>query len=332
MWSDVERRLLVESYVSKPRPAFTRLPFDYRRVPSPVRSAALAVLERLATRSDGTFPRWPAEPALDDAREQAWKDAAATADLELVGPRWPDARPAAVLLTHDVDSAGELEVVAPLRAMEAEFGFRSSFGFIPWGSWPGRQVIEALADEGGESYCHDERHDGRLPYRSENDIRRVFERLFERDPWARPLVRGFRAGQLLMSPTLLSVVADVFDYDLTLPDTERGGPYGATAGCATVFPFFVDGMLEVPLTLPQDYYLLHVERMGAAAMASLWSSKLGSILDRGGVAVINTHPVWINPRRVDAWQAYREFLGRVAESGAWVTTPSNLRQWLTSLA
>ncbi len=328
-FAGLETQLLVLRYLSHARPLFTRLPFDYRLVPSPVRAAALAIVDRLQARdAAGAFPQWPSERRLDDLRAEVWEGAAARAGLHLESPSFPNGRGGAVLLTHDIDSRGEIPGVRDLRNLERRFGWPSSVGFIPQVSWPKRSLIEGLIAEGCEVYCHDERHDGKLPYKTVGAIRAFFERFFDVNTYAHPHVRGFRSGQLLMTPELLGVLGEWFDYDLSLPDTERGGPYGSTAGCATVYPFIVDGLLEIPLTLPQDFYLTNVERQDAARMLSSWRAKLESVLARGGVAVVNTHPVWTSPRRLGVWAAYEGLLEAIGGANAWVTTPSRLREWL----
>jgi hypothetical protein len=53
-----------------------------------------------------------------------------------------------------------------------------------------------------------------------------------------------------------------------------------------------------------------------------------AVLARGGVAVVNTHPVWTTPRRPDVWAAYEGLLEAIADADAWVTTPSSLHEWL----
>ena len=324
---DVEPALLLR-YLSGPRPAYTRLPFDYRRVPSPVRAAGLALLDRAASRRpQPDFPAWPLEARLDDERAAAWRCAGLPAATR---PTWPEGRPAAVLLTHDIDSRDDIDGIGPLQTLEGERGFVAAIGFVPEVSWPGRAIVEGLGAAGYEVYCHDERHDGQLPYRGADGIRRTFERFFDRQPWARPLVRGFRAGQLLMSGDLAVAVRDWFDLDLSIPTSERGGPYRGTAGCGTVFPFWLDRLLELPLTLPQDYYLFNVDRQSGPEIARTWVQTLVAIVARGGVAVVNTHPVWTNPRRPPVWDAYVALLDAVTASGAWVTTPSAARDWLAS--
>ncbi len=204
----------------------------------------------------------------------------------------------------------------------------SSVGFIPEISWPEHHVIDELRADGCEVYCHDIRHNGKLPFSKVPAMRSSFELFFERNAYALGVVRGFRFGQLLMTAALLGVVGEFFDYDLSLPDSERGGPYGSNAGCATVYPFLADDLLEIPLTLPQDFYLANVERLDSAATRSVWRAKLDSVLTRGGVAVINTHPVWTNPGNTAVWSAYEGLLETIATTNAWVTAPSSLRAWL----
>jgi hypothetical protein len=298
-------------------------------VPGPIRTAGLALLDRLhAGETALSFPHWPSERRLDDLRASLWAAAAARSDVKLEPPAYPGGRRGAVLLTHDIDSRRDISGIADLRGLERRFGLPSSVGFIPDVSWPDRQTFDELLADGYEIYCHDIRHDGKLPYKSASAIRGSFERFFEANAYARPLVRGFRSGQLLMTSELLGVLGDWFDYDLSLPDTERGGPYGSVAGCASVYPFLIDGLLEIPLTMPQDFFLANVERCDSARMLSVWRDKLDLVLSSGGVAVVNTHPVWTTPNRPGNWAAYEGLLATIAQADAWVTTPSSLHEWL----
>ena len=327
--AELETHLLVARYVSNPRPVYSRLPFDYRLVPGPIRGAGLALLGRLhAGETAVAFPSWPLEQRFDALRASLWTEAAGRSHVKLESPSYPGGRRGAVLLTHDIDSRHDLGGIADLRVLERRFGLTSSFGFIPGISWPDRPTFDGLLADGYEIYCHDIRHDGKLPYKSASAIRGSFERFFEANAYARPSVRGFRSGQLLMSSELLRVLADWFEYDLSLPDTERGGPYGSVAGCASVYPFTIDGLLEIPLTMPQDFFLANVERYDSEKMVSVWRDKLEAVLSDGGVAVVNTHPVWTTPKRPGNWTAYEGLLATIAQANAWVTTPSSLRAWL----
>ena len=328
-FADFETEMLVGRYVSNPPPAFARLPFDYRRVPSPVRVLGLAVLDRLHSgAADTGYPAWPHERRLDDLRAELWAGAAARCGLKLATPTYPAGHRGAVLLTHDIDSRADIGGIADMRTLEHRYGLPSSVGFIPQISWPDSAVIDELIHDDCEVYCHDVRHDGKLAYKTASAVRADFELFLQQHADARPKLRGFRSGQLLMTAGLLGSLAEWFEYDLSLPDTEKGGPYGSRAGCATVYPFLVDGLLEIPLTMPQDFFLLNVEHLDSAGMLSVWSDKLEAVLSRGGVAVVNTHPVWTNPKRTGVWAAYGGLLETIAGANAWVTTPSSLREWL----
>jgi hypothetical protein len=310
-------------YAASPRPAFTKLPFDYRRIPPQVRGLMLGLLERLRGSAMAPFPEAPGDPRLDAARERVWAAAAASAGVALRPPLWPGGRKAAVLLTHDIDVVPDLARIEPLRDLERGHGLPSAFGFVPRVSWPDRVRVESLVEDGCESYVHDFTHDGRFPYAGRERIEATFAGIFRRDPWARGLFKGFRSGQLLMTSDLLAAVRNFFDYDLSIPDVERGGPYGGVAGAGTVVPFSLAGLIELPLTLPQDFFVEHVLGLGPEEIVAAWRDKLEWVVARGGVAVVNTHPIWVNPARPGMWNAYEGLLAALADDQRlWVTTPS----------
>jgi hypothetical protein len=319
-------------YLDAPRPLFTRLPFDYRRVPAPMRGLALRLLERARGGTQPSFPDWPIETRLDEARARTWADASRVSGQPLVAPAWPTQKRAAVVLTHDLDVAADIDRIEAVRVLERSFGVPSAFGFVPRITPPRREVLDRLTAEGCEAYVHDEAHDGRLAYQRASGIEAGFARLFDRNPWARPLLRGFRSGQLLMSPALMDVVSRWFDYDLSMPDVERGGPYGSVAGAGTVIPFALGELIELPLTMPQDFFLEQVLHLDESAIVRTWGEKLEYIASRGGVAVVNVHPVWVNPQRHSLWRAYRQLLESIVSRPAlWVTTPGAVVRYLQEL-
>jgi hypothetical protein len=290
------------AYAGLPRPLYTRLPgpIDYRIVPMAIRTRALRWIGRMTPRRPRSFPEWPIDRSLDDGSSKSEGDVAN------------------LILTHDVDTRGELDTIPAIRSLERDLGLPSAFGFVPDVSWPDEAFARALVDEGCEVYWHDIGHDGRLPFLGAERIRLAFDRVGRSSPWALELMRAFRSGQVLMSPELLTVVAERFEIDLSIPDTERDGPYGTTAGCGTVRPFLIGRLLELPLTLPQDVYLRHVYGMTAQQTLELWKLKINYTVQAGGVAVLNTHPMWVNPSRPDMWVAYATLL-------AWVLDHSDIR-------
>ena len=47
-----------------------------------------------------------------------------------------------------------------------------------------------------------------------------------------------------------------FSYDMSVPNVAHLEP--KRGGCCTVMPFFIGNILELPLTLAQDYSLFHI--------------------------------------------------------------------------
>jgi hypothetical protein len=128
----------------------------------------------------------------------------------------------------------------------------------------------------------------------------------------------------------MQVVSERFAIDMSIPDTEHHGPYGGAAGCGTVFPFRLDGLLELPLTMPQEVYLRHVYGLSAEDALGVWLKKLGYIRSRGGLAVFNIHPIWVNQANLDMQQAFRKFLDAAATmDDVFITTPSALASRIT---
>lgn len=300
----------VNRYIGHPAPLFARLPMSYRRVPLSARMALLKVIARATPVDADAFPRWPIEPTIDD-------------EMSVLGSRLSyGGCSSALLITHDVDSAGEIPDVDLIRSLERAMGIPSAFGFVPDQSWPPEELARSLVDDGCEVYWHDVGHDGRLPYAGTEGIRASFDRVAERSPWSLELMRAFRAGQLLVSEDLLRVVDERFAIDMSIPDTERHGPFGGAAGCGTVLPFRLGGMLEFPLTMPQEVFLRHVYGLSADAALEIWLRKLSYVTSRGGVAVLNIHPVWIDRRHRDMFDAYVRFLEFAARcADLLITTP-----------
>ena len=134
----------------------------------------------------------------------------------------------------------------------------------------------------------------------------------------------FRTGQLLASPALFSVLAEQFAIDMSIPDTERDGPYGGHAGCGTVLPFRFHGLLELPVTMPQEVFLRQVYGLSADESLRIWRDKLAYIKQVGGVASLNVHPVWLE-RDAELARVLRTLFAELArDDELLITTPSHL--------
>jgi predicted glycosyltransferase len=214
-------------------------------------------------------------------------------------PGWPDGKKFALVLTHDVEGPVGLEKCRQLMKVEMELGFRSSFNFVPDGSYlVSKDLRDELTQNGFEVGVHDLHHDGKL-FRNRAEFAKKAGRINEylRD-WR---AVGFRSGFMLRNRVWLHDL-DV-TYDASTFDTDPFEPQ--PDGVGTIFPFWVQriqnsnletqnsttGYVELPYTLPQDSTLFLLFRENGP---ETWIKKLDWIACQGGMALVNVHPDYIN--------------------------------------
>lgn len=241
-------------------------------------------------------------------------------------PGWPEDKRFAFVLTHDVEGPQGLARVRELAELEMSLGFRSSFNFIPEGGdyEVSRQLRDWLVEHGFEVGVHDLHHDGKLfrsPSQFRGDAQKINAYL---KTWN---AVGFRAGFMLhrlswMHDLDILYDASTFDVDPFEPQPD---------GVNTIFPFWIpkpfrpqeipssnsrSGYVELPYTLVQDSTLFL--SLGERTV-EVWTKKLDWIADRGGMALVNVHPDYVNfAGDKHTWRKfparlYSEFLQHVAQ-------------------
>lgn len=203
---------------------------------------------------------------------------------------WADNKRFALVLTHDVEAAGGQEKCRQLMKLEADKGFRSSFNFVPGDYHVDPGLRNKLNDEGFEVGVHGWTHDGSL-YESREIFLDQGQRINEcLNEWG---AVGFRSPAMHHN---LDWLRDLdIEYDLSTFDTDPFEPQ--SDGVGTIFPFRVagnngrNGYIEMPYTLPQDFTLFIIMR---EKTIDIWKRKLDWIADKGGMALINTHPDYMN--------------------------------------
>lgn len=199
---------------------------------------------------------------------------------------WPEKKRFALVLTHDVDTARGQERTEALAALEERLGFRSSFNFVPLRYQVSQKLRDDLSRKCFEIGVHGLYHDGKY-YSSEKEF---LERAARINYYLREWnAVGFRAPSMLhrldwFHQFNIQYDASTFDTDPFEPDS---------AGVGTIFPFTVNGVpggagyIELPYTLPQDFtmFILLQERT-----IDIWKRKLDWIVQKGGMALLNTHP------------------------------------------
>jgi len=203
---------------------------------------------------------------------------------------WPEGKRFAVVLTHDVEKQKGYNSCRALMEIDQKIGFRSSFNFVPERDYKVEtKVLHYLADNGFEIGVHDLNHDGKL-YKSEKIFRdkagKINSYLQE---WNSV---GFRSGAMHRHFEWLNDLN--IEYDASSFDTDPFEPN--PKGMTTIFPFLVKNpqkkpYVELPYTLAQDSTLFIIM---AIDNIDIWTKKLDWIVQHGGMALLNTHPDYMN--------------------------------------
>jgi peptidoglycan/xylan/chitin deacetylase (PgdA/CDA1 family) len=315
-WSEAYRTAGTVTAVG--RSVRSALPLYYRLrplLPRWLQTGLRRAVSRLQSRSP--FPRWPVETSLHDLYELVLDLLREVAEgpVPFLGA-WPEGREWALVLTHDVETAAGYERIPAMRRVEEELGLRSSWNFVPrrYGTSP--SLIAELQESGHEVGVHGLYHDGR----DLESLERLEERLPAiRDYAARWNAVGFRSPATHRAWELMPLLG--FDYDSSYPDTD---PYEPQAGgCCTWLPYFNGELVELPITLPQDYTLFVILRHRDEG---LWREKAEFLRSRGGMAVSLTHPDYIFEEPLLG--GYERFLRSfVDDSTAWHALPREVSSW-----
>lgn len=208
-------------------------------------------------------------------------------------PGWPEGHQFAFVVTHDVEGPAGVAQTRQLAELDRRADLRSSFNFIPAGGYSvDRELRNWLLTEGFEVGVHDLHHNGKL-YRSRSRFRDHAKEInrYLRE-WG---AVGFRSGFMLRQLDWLHDLDIV--YDASTFDTDPFEPQ--SDGCGRIFPFWVQGRglagesryVELPYTLPQDSTLFLL--LGEST-PEIWIRKLDWIAERGGMALVNIHPDYVD--------------------------------------
>ena len=203
---------------------------------------------------------------------------------------WSEGKKFAFIITHDVEHKKGYNKVIDLMTIEKELGFRSSFYFIPERDYiVEKSLLNKLKANGFEYGVHGLYHDGKL-FSSEKEFLKRSEKINSYlKEWK---CTGFRAPA--MHHNLDWQLNLNIQYDLSTFDTDPFEPQ--PDGVNTIFPFWVEkegykGYLEMPYTLVQDSTLFIIMK---EKNIRIWKKKLDWIAEKGGMALINVHPDYVN--------------------------------------
>ncbi len=258
------------------------------------------------------FPHWPCETALIEYwrrwLRQVLEELQINDGWHLAF--WPKGARCSIVLTHDICNSADCEQIEAISTLEGAFGFRSAW-YLPLEDLEcNLRRIEELRSRGVEFGVRDASADGK------DEIRRLKPRL-ERAVRDCQL-KGFR------SPSACRDVGRVSglncDFESSFCDTD---PFESRpGGTCSIFPFFIGGSVELPLTLARDHTLIRLLRRNPLAT---WSLKADWIANAGGMILLATEPryVSIEPHL----SAYKDLLSHLARLDAWHALPSEIAAW-----
>ncbi len=175
--------------------------------------------------------------------------------------------------------------------IDQEMGFRAAFNFVPERDYSlSPELRQRFESNGFETGVHDLKHDGKL-FKSETTFTKGAERInsYLKD-WE---CKGFRAGAMHCNLDWIHLLN--IEYDASTFDTDPFEPKGENR--RTIFPSWVepnsrgDGFIELPYTLPQDFTLFVLMQ---EKNIDIWKKKLDWIVKHGGMALLITHPDYMD--------------------------------------
>ena len=205
-------------------------------------------------------------------------------------PGWPEGKKFAFILTHDVETGLGQDRCLRLMEIEKQYGFVSSFNFVPERYKVFENIRNEIVGNGFEVGVHDLKHDGKLYVSRKKFIESAGKINNYLKSWKSV---GFRSGAMHHNLEWLHMLnveydASTFEFDPFEPQSD---------GVKSIFPFWVksngtgNGYMELPYTLPQDFtvFISLQEKT-----IDIWKKKLDWVASNGGMVLLITHPDYMN--------------------------------------
>ncbi len=233
---------------------------------------------------------------------------------------WPKGAPGCAIMTHDVETAAGRDFCAQLMDINDAYGIKSAFQIIPEKRYPvPKFLLEGIQARGFELNVHDLNHDGHLMTGQAEFLRRAVQinrhgREFK--------ASGFRSAMLHRNLDWYGALE--FSYDMSVPNVAHLDPQ--RGGCCTVFPFFNGNLLELPVTMIQDYSLFHIL---VDYSLDRWKQQIALIMENHGLMNFIVHPDYIlETRERGVYESLLEYLRTLKErDGLWLALPGEVNRW-----
>jgi hypothetical protein len=276
----------------------------------------------LRNRSKIAFPNWPVDHTVDSIVRGSMHLLLRTQQLDRIPFIWfwPDGASSGAIMTHDVETAAGRDFCASLMTLNESFGITASFQIVPEDRYEvSEKFLDSIRRRGFEVNVQDLNHDGRL-YKNRSEFAR--RAVIINDYGRRFGTSGFRSAVLYRRQEWYSDLD--FSYDMSVPNSGHLEPQ--RGGCCTIMPYFVDKILELPVTTTQDYSLFNYLRNFSI---DLWKRQIDLILEQNGLISFIVHPDYITKDRES--HIYQQLLAHLAwlrtRRNIWVAMPGEIDRW-----
>lgn len=268
------------------------------------------------------FPNWPVDRTVDrflgDLLRLALK-ASGAGSIPFIW-FWPEGANACAIMTHDVEDKAGKYFCSELMNIDQSFGIPASFQVVPEVRYSVEpQFLEEIRTRGFEVNVQDLNHDGRLFLN-----RREFERRVKLiNHYGKSFhAIGFRSAVLYRNQSWFNLLD--FEYDMSVPSVAHLDPQ--RGGCCTIMPYFVGGLVELPVTVSQDHTLFNILNDFSL---DLWQQQAHFILRHYGLMNFIVHPDYVMRRKAqNTYKSLVAFLANLREkSGVWMALPGDVNRW-----
>jgi len=251
------------------KPISAKLPFHYHYIPAKIRNF---IASKIITDEIKKYP----SNLLDFSVQRI---------INIIGKKYSEAP--LLVLTHDIDSAKGFNYIEDIISIEEKYKLKSSWNVVPDLYKIDHKILSNLFNNGFEIGLHGLRHDNNEAFMSYKkfkynlDLHSGFINKYE--------IKGYRGPSWYRTKSLMKVLSENFQYDLSCLDNDVICP-GGKGGVGTMNPFkFENGLIELPCTIPFETPIL-LNMVNQEDIVEYWKNKVNFIIQNNCMLLINTHP------------------------------------------
>ena len=268
------------------------------------------------------FPKWPVDRTVEHLSELLLLRSLRAKGVDRIPFIWfwPEGASSCAVMTHDVETTAGRDFCSTLMDINDSFGIKASFQVVPERRYDvSSAYLDSMRNRGFEINVQDLNHDGRL-FR---DHKEFLARAAKINSYGREFgAAGFRSAILYRRQEWYEALQ--FSYDMSVPNVAHLDPQ--RGGCCTIMPYYVGEMLELPVTMTQDYSLFHILNDHAI---DLWKQQSELIMQKHGLMNFIVHPDYItNPPERKTYETLLSYLSQLRdEKKVWIPLPREVDRW-----